>query len=66
MLHHVGQPRQIRDLFAYLCTRDGEGAIDFYKQVFGAAERFQLTKPNGRMTHVEPEFGPVTVMVPHE
>lgn len=53
----------IHEVFVYLRTRDGKAAIDFYQEAFGAAEKFRLVDPGGRIGHAELQFGPATVMV---
>jgi uncharacterized glyoxalase superfamily protein PhnB len=53
----------IHEVFAYLCVADAAAAIDFYTRAFGAAEKFRLTEPGGRIGHAEMDFGGVTVML---
>ena len=53
----------IHEVFAYLHVRDGAKAIDFYKSVFGAIEKFRLTEPGGRLGHAELRFGEIDVML---
>lgn len=48
---------RIHELFAGLCVQDCAKAIDFYKHVFDAQEKFRLTEPSGRIGHVELDFG---------
>ncbi len=38
-------------------------AIEFYKQVFGATERFRMEGPPGRIAHAELQFGDSVVML---
>ncbi|WP_306359410.1 VOC family protein [Nocardia sp. CC227C] len=38
-------------------------AIDFYKRVFGAAERFRMPGPEGKVAHCELMFGDSVVMI---
>jgi uncharacterized glyoxalase superfamily protein PhnB len=57
---------KIKEVFAYLCVSDAAAAIDFYKQAFGAKEKFRLTEPNGRIGHAELEFGHMTIMFSDE
>ncbi|MBF6177060.1 VOC family protein [Nocardia otitidiscaviarum] len=38
-------------------------AIDFYKRVFGAAERFRMPGPEGTIAHCELLFGDSVVMI---
>ncbi|MEM7081050.1 MAG: VOC family protein [Pseudomonadota bacterium] len=47
----------VHELIVYLRARDAAGAIDFYKQAFGASERFRLVEPSGRIGHAELEIG---------
>ena len=35
----------VRELFAYLRVRDAARAIEFYRQAFGATEKFRLAEP---------------------
>ena len=55
-----------RELFAYLCVKNAAGAIAFYKAVFGAAEKFRLTEPGGRIGHAELDFGGTVLMISEE
>lgn len=57
---------KIHEVFAYLCVSDANAAIEFYKNAFGAKEKFRLTEPSGRVGHAELEFGPVTLMLSDE
>ncbi len=56
----------IHELFAYLCVNDANAAIDFYRNAFGATEKFRLTEPSGRIGHAELDFGGITVMLSDE
>lgn len=56
----------IHEVFPYLCVRDANAAIDFYKKAFGAEEVFRLTEPSGRIGHAELKLGPATLMVADE
>lgn len=56
----------VHELFCYLCVGDGEAAVAFYCEVFGASERFRLTEPGGRIGHVELELGGTTLMLCEE
>ena len=58
--------KRIHEVFAYLRTRNGEEAIEFYKKAFSSEEIFRLSEPNGRVAHAELKFGPATVMVSDE
>jgi PhnB protein len=56
----------IHELFPYLRVKDAGRAIDFYKQAFGAVEKFRLTEPGGRIGHCELLFGDATLMLSEE
>ena len=56
----------IHELFAYLRIDGAAKAIDFYKQAFGATEKFRLTEPSGRIGHAELDFGGTTLMLSDE
>jgi len=56
----------IHELFAYLRLKNAERAIEFYKQAFGATEKFRLTEPGGRIGHAELDFGGTTLMLSDE
>ena len=56
----------IHDLFAYLRLKDGAKAIEFYKQAFGATEKFRLCEPGGRIGHAELDFDGTTLMLSDE
>jgi uncharacterized glyoxalase superfamily protein PhnB len=58
--------RAIHEVFPYLRVRNADAAIKFYKQAFGAEERFRLTEPGGRIGHAELLFGTAIVMVSDE
>lgn len=54
------------EVYPYLRVRNAPEALVFYKQVFGAKEKFRLVEPSGRVGHAELEFGPATVMLSEE
>jgi len=53
-------------MFPYLCVKDAAKAIEFYRQAFGAQEKFRLTEPNGRIGHAELDFSGITLMLSDE
>src|SRR5262245_33499895 len=57
---------EIRELFAYVSVKNADKAIEFYKEAFGAKEKFRLTEPNGRIGHAEIELGTHCVMLSDE
>ena len=56
----------IHEMFTYICVRNADKAIDFYKAAFGATEKFRLTEPSGRIGHAELLFGKDTLMLADE
>ena len=46
-----------------LAVDDAAGAIEFYKQAFGARERMRMPAPDGRVAHAELEIGDSVVML---
>jgi uncharacterized glyoxalase superfamily protein PhnB len=56
----------IHELYVYLRARDAQNAIDFYKSVFDATEKFRLVEPGGRIGHCELVIGDATVMLSDE
>lgn len=57
---------RVHEVFPYLRVQDAEAAIQFYTTVFGAAERFRLTEPGGRIGHVELDLGNIVLMLSDE
>ena len=56
----------IKELFPYLRVKNAARAIAFYREAFGATEKFRLTEPGGRIGHAELDFGGRTVMLSDE
>ncbi|MFN2588038.1 MAG: VOC family protein [Actinomycetota bacterium] len=50
----------------YLHVDGAAGAIEFYKNVFGATERMQMAAPGGKVAHAELELGDSLVMLADE
>lgn len=44
---------RIREVFPYLRVKNCSEAIEFYKNAFGAEEKFRLAEPSGRIGHAE-------------
>src|SRR5687768_15149460 len=57
---------KVHELFAVLRVKDAGRAIAYYKEAFGAKEKFRLVEPSGRIGHAELEFGSYTVMLSDE
>ena len=53
-------------MFPYLRVNSAEAAVEFYTKAFGAAERFRLTEPTGRIGHVELDLGGSVLMLSDE
>ncbi len=56
----------VHELFAYLRLENAAEAIVFYREVFGAKEKFRLSGPGGRIGHAELELGGTTLMLSDE
>ncbi|MCZ6644437.1 MAG: VOC family protein [Gammaproteobacteria bacterium] len=56
----------IHDVYAYLCVKNVDDALEFYKRAFGATEHFRLTEPNGRVGHAEIYLGSSILMLAEE
>jgi PhnB protein len=56
----------IHEVFPYLRVKGAAKAVEFYKEAFGATEKFRLVEPSGRVGHVELQFGPALVMLSDE
>lgn len=57
-----GYPR----VSAYLSVDGAERAIEFYKKVFGATERYRLPAPEGKIGHAELQLGDSVIMLADE
>jgi PhnB protein len=57
---------RINEAYPYLRVKGAPAAIDFYKRVFGATERFRLTEPDGRIGHIELDLGNIVLMLSEE
>jgi PhnB protein len=57
-----GYPR----ITPYLVVDGASKAIDFYKSVFGFAERMRMPSPGGRVGHAELELGDAILMLADE
>ena len=58
-------PKGYNALMPYLRVKDAATAIDFYKQAFGAKEKYRLMM-GGRVGHAELKFGDCVVMLSDE
>ncbi len=50
----------------YLIIKGAAGALDFYKQAFGATELFRMEAPGGRIGHAEIRIGDSPIMLADE
>jgi PhnB protein len=56
-------PEGYNTLSIHLAVDDASKAIDYYKQAFGAKERFRMDAPDGKIGHAELEIGDSVVML---
>ena len=59
----MSQAPTIHQAFPYLRVHGAASAIEFYRQAFGAVERFRLVEPSGRIGHAELQLGPIDLML---
>jgi PhnB protein len=59
-------PEGYHTLTPYMTVRDAAGAIEFYKQAFGAVERGVMKGPDGKIMHAELRIGDSIVMLADE
>jgi PhnB protein len=59
-------PEGYRSVTPYLIVKGAAKAIDFYKKVFGAREKFRMDGPSGTIAHAEIEIGDSVVMLADE
>lgn len=60
------QPDQYHTATPYLTIRGAARALEFYKAVFGAKERFRIAAEDGRIGHAEIEIGDSVIMLSDE
>ena len=56
----------VKEVFAQVRVRNATKAIEFYKQVFGAEEKYRLTEPSGGVGHADLDFGGNIIMFSDE
>src|SRR4051812_16394745 len=59
-------PEGYHALTPYLAIKDAAKAIDFYKQAFGAVERFRMPGLGGKIMHAELQVGDSVLMLADE
>jgi PhnB protein len=62
----AGVPPGFHSITPYLVVRGAARAIEFYKQAFGAVERFAMPAPDGKLMHAEITIGDSIVMLADE
>jgi PhnB protein len=50
----------------YLCVNDGNAAIEYYRQVFGATELMRVTADDGRIGHADLSINGAALMLSDE
>ena len=53
-------------LRVYLCFNNAAGAIEYYKEAFGAEELMRLAEPGGKIGHAEIKIGEAVIMMSDE
>ena len=59
-------PAGYHSVTPYLVINGAAAAIDFYKKVFGATEKYRMPMPNGRLGHAEITIGDSVIMMADE
>ncbi len=59
-------PKGYHTATPYLVVNDGNRALDFYKQAFGATEINRMKSPNGKIGHAEFKIGDSVIMLSDE
>jgi len=49
-----------------LCFKNAAGAIEYYKEAFGAEELMRLAEPGGKIGHAEIKIGEAVIMMSDE
>jgi PhnB protein len=56
-------PEGFHTLTPYLAVENAADAIEYYKQAFGAEEKFRMEAPGGKIGHAELQIGDSLVML---
>lgn len=56
-------PEGFHTLTPYLTIENAADAIDYYKQAFGAEEKFRMDAPGGKIGHAELQIGDSLIMI---
>ncbi len=59
-------PEEFHTVTPYMTINGASGAIEFYKEAFGATEIFRWADPDGRVRHAEVVIGDSPVMLTDE
>ena len=59
-------PEGHRTVAPYLAIKNAVGALEFYKNAFGAVESFKLLVPDGRIGHAGIRLGDSLIMLSDE
>lgn len=59
-------PEGYHSVTPYLIVSEGNKAIDFYKQAFGATEIMRMPGPGGKIMHAEIQIGDSRIMLADE
>jgi PhnB protein len=59
----MGTQLEYQSVIPYLTVDDAKGAIDFYKDAFGAEERGIMAAPDGKIAHASLQIGDLNIML---
>jgi PhnB protein len=57
------KPQDSRNITPSLMLKDADKAIQFYKDVFGAVQKFRMDWPEGKIAHAELKIGDSSLML---
>jgi PhnB protein len=59
-------PKGYEGAVPYLCCKNATGALEFYKDAFGAIELMRMPMPDGKIGHAEIKLGGAIIMLSDE
>jgi len=57
---------QVRSVSIHLCVANGNAALDFYREAFGATELMRLAEPDGKIGHAALKIGNMVLSLSDE
>jgi len=60
------ESNQVRSVSIHLCVANGNAALDFYREAFGATELMRLAEPDGKIGHAALKIGNMVLSLSDE